>query len=121
MKKIIFALFICISLVSCKNNRNAEVLPVNDDNILTIYVTTEDWIDDENLDCEDYELEGYEDSKSIDRLDNKIQKIYICSPLRGNIEDNINKAKEYCKFVVAKMKAMPVCPHIYFTQFLHKH
>lgn len=91
---------------------------VNDDNILTIYVTTEDWIDDENLDCEDYELEGYEDSKSIDRLDNKIQKIYICSPLRGNIDDNINKAKEYCKFVVAKMKAMPVCPHIYFTQFL---
>ena len=75
-------------------------------------------IDDDNLDCEDYELEGYEDSKSIDRLDNKIQKIYICSPLRGNIEDNINKAKEYCKFVVAKMKAMPVCPHIYFTQFL---
>lgn len=86
---------------------------VNDNGVLTIYVTTEDWIDDENLDYEDYELEGYEDSKTIDGLDNKIQKIYICSPL-----SNINKAKEYCKFVVAKMKAMPVCPHIYFAQFL---
>lgn len=93
-------------------------ISVNDNGVLTIYVTTEDWIDDENLDYEDYELEGYEDSKTIDGLDSKIQKIYICSPLRGNIEDNINKAKEYCKFVVAKMKAMPVCPHIYFTQFL---
>lgn len=93
-------------------------ISVNDNGVLTIYVTTEDEIDDENLDYEDYELEGYEDSKTIDGLDNKIQKIYICSPLRGNIEDNINKAKEYCKFVVAKMKAMPVCPHIYFTQFL---
>lgn len=36
MKKIIFALFICISLVSCKNNnRNGEVLSANDDNILS--------------------------------------------------------------------------------------
>lgn len=86
---------------------------VNEDGVLTIYVTTEDEIDDDNLDCEDYELEGYENNKSIDGLDSKIQKIYICSPL-----SNINKAKEYCKFVVAKMKAMPVCPHIYFTQFL---
>ena len=32
--------------------------------------------------------------------------------------DGYDKAKEYCKFVVAKMKAIPVCPHIYFTQFL---
>lgn len=86
---------------------------VNEDGVLTIYVTTEDEIDEENLDCEDYELEGYENNKSIDGLDSKIQKIYICSPL-----SNINKAKEYCKFVVAKMKAMPVCPHIYFAQFL---
>lgn len=93
-------------------------ISVNDNGVLTIYVTTEDEIDDDNLDREDYELEGYENNKSIDGLDSKIQKIYICSPLRGNIEDNINKAKEYCKFVVAKMKAMPVCPHIYFTQFL---
>lgn len=32
MKKFIVALFICISLVSCKNNRNSEILSVNDDN-----------------------------------------------------------------------------------------
>ena len=98
---------------------------VNSDNVLTIYVTTEDDIDDDNLDCEYYELEGYDDKESIENskdssniFADKIQKIYICSPLRGNIEDNINKAKDYCKFVVAKMKAIPVCPHIYFTQFL---
>ena len=86
---------------------------VNDNDILTIYVTTEDLIDDDNLDCEDYELEGYED-----REPSNIRKVYVCSPLRGDIEGNIKKAKDYCKFVVSEMKAIPVCPHIYFTQFL---
>ena len=43
--------------------------------------------------------------------------IYICSPLRGDYERNIEKAKEYCKEVIREGH-IPICPHIYFTQFL---
>ena len=43
--------------------------------------------------------------------------VYICSPYRGDIENNIRKAREYCKMAI-KEDCMPICPHIYFTQFL---
>jgi len=43
--------------------------------------------------------------------------VYICSPLRGDIERNITKARGYCRF--AKMQgAVPLAPHTIFTQFL---
>ena len=44
-------------------------------------------------------------------------KIYICSPLRGDIEANIKKAQTYCREVILQGH-LPICPHIYFTQFL---
>ena len=44
-------------------------------------------------------------------------KIYICSPLRGDIPKNIGKALTYCR-EVALNGDMPIAPHIYFTQFL---
>ena len=48
-------------------------------------------------------------------------KIYICSPYRANtkkeVRQNINNAVQYCKDVIADGHE-PVCPHIYFTQFL---
>ena len=47
-----------------------------------------------------------------------MRKIYICSPLSGDIENNIEKAKGYCEYIVKAFGAIPVCPHIYFTQFL---
>lgn len=43
--------------------------------------------------------------------------IYVCSPLRGDIENNKAKAIQYCKEIIA-MGNMPLAPHIYFTQFL---
>jgi len=46
-----------------------------------------------------------------------MKKIFICSPLRGNIEENIRKAKEYSREVVSTGH-IPITPHIYFTQFL---
>ncbi|HCC60019.1 MAG: DUF4406 domain-containing protein [Candidatus Staskawiczbacteria bacterium RIFOXYC1_FULL_37_43] len=45
------------------------------------------------------------------------KKIYICSPLSGNIEENIEKAKEHCRDVSLK-GFLPIASHIYFTQFL---
>ena len=44
--------------------------------------------------------------------------VYIASPLRGDVERNIQRAKEYCRFVI-KQNKLPFCPHIYFTQFLN--
>lgn len=49
----------------------------------------------------------------------KKKLVYICSPLRGDYEKNINAAKEICREVVTKYPdIIPIAPHIYFTQFL---
>lgn len=45
-------------------------------------------------------------------------KVYICSPYRGNIETNTANAIRYCKFA-AERGFIPICPHIYLTQFLN--
>jgi len=47
------------------------------------------------------------------------RKIYVCSALRGDMEQNIEKAKCYCRYVVEDFGYIPVAPHIYFTQFLN--
>ena len=47
-----------------------------------------------------------------------MKKIFICSPLRGNIKENIEKAKEYSREVMSAGH-LPITPHIYFTQFLN--
>ena len=47
-----------------------------------------------------------------------VKKIYVCSRLAGDIENNIEKAKGYARFVVKEYGAIPIAPHIYFTQFL---
>lgn len=43
--------------------------------------------------------------------------IYICSPLSGNMEDNQEKARGYCRFAV-DAGYIPLAPHIYFPQFM---
>jgi len=45
------------------------------------------------------------------------KRVYICSPLRGDIERNITRAKLYCRFAFEK-GFVPWCPHLYFAQFL---
>ena len=47
-----------------------------------------------------------------------MQKIYICSALRGAMEENIRKARVYCEYVVREHGKIPIAPHIYLTQFL---
>ena len=48
-----------------------------------------------------------------------MRKIYICSALRGDMEENIRKARIYCEYVVREYGMLPIAPHIYFTQFLN--
>lgn len=45
--------------------------------------------------------------------------VYVCSPLKGDCEKNIEKARKYCKEIIEKYPdSIPIAPHIYFTQFL---
>lgn len=43
--------------------------------------------------------------------------IFICSPLRGDIEANIKKALFYCDYAAA-MGYDPFAPHCYYPRFL---
>lgn len=45
--------------------------------------------------------------------------VYICSPCRGDYEQNIAKARYYCRTIMTHYPdVIPLAPHIYFTQFL---
>lgn len=46
-----------------------------------------------------------------------MKKVYICSPLRGDYEKNIQNALDYC-LLAAKAGMMPFAPHVYCTRFL---
>jgi len=43
--------------------------------------------------------------------------VYICSPLRGNIEKNMKKAIAYCA-CAARQGVIPIAPHTTFTLYL---
>lgn len=43
--------------------------------------------------------------------------VYICSPLRGAIEENIKKANLYCEYA-AGCDTIPLAPHAIFTAYL---
>ncbi len=43
--------------------------------------------------------------------------VYVCSPLRGNVERNIYKAIGYSKYIY-RHGGIPLAPHVIFTTFL---
>lgn len=47
-----------------------------------------------------------------------MKKVYICSALRGDVDENVRKARIYCEFAAREHSVIPIAPHIYFTQFL---
>ena len=75
-----------------------------------------------------FNSEGYHDPTTYEAL-SEIRKeelaakrayrplVYICSPLAGNIDGNIEKARHYCKFAV-RNGAIPLAPHRLFPQFM---
>ena len=42
--------------------------------------------------------------------------VYICSPLRGEYEQNIKHAIRYCE-IAAGLGVIPLAPHTLFTQY----
>lgn len=41
-----------------------------------------------------------------------MKKVYICSPLGGNVAENLERAKKYAKYAL-KCGTAPVVPHFY--------
>lgn len=44
-----------------------------------------------------------------------VNKIFVCSPLRGDYEINLNNARNYCLFVVRE-GYLPIAPHLYNSE-----
>lgn len=42
--------------------------------------------------------------------------IFVCSPLRGDVKENLENAKKYSR--LASYYGIPITPHLYFTTFL---
>lgn len=75
-----------------------------------------------------FNSEGYHDPTTYEAL-SEIRKeelaakrayrplVYICSPLAGNIDGNMEKARRYCKFAV-RSGGIPLAPHLLFPQFM---
>ena len=43
--------------------------------------------------------------------------VYICSPYAGNIEANVRKAREYCRYATDQ-GCIPLAPHLFLLQFM---
>ena len=46
-----------------------------------------------------------------------MKRVFVCSPLRGDIEKNIEQARELCAEAVRRGYAS-FAPHVFYTQFL---
>ena len=46
-----------------------------------------------------------------------MKRVYICSPLKGNVSKNIIKANLYCRYAY-EQGYLPLAPHVIFTEFL---
>jgi len=42
-------------------------------------------------------------------------KIYVCSPYKGNVKENIRKAQKYSKEIY-QMGYVPICVHLYLEK-----
>ena len=70
--------------------------------------------------------EGYPDPTAATALENVARAedarvhrplVYIASPYAGESEDNISRAKGYCRFAVSK-GVIPLAPHLLYPQFM---
>ena len=70
--------------------------------------------------------EGYPDPTAATALENVARAedarvhrslVYIASPYAGETEDNISRAKEYCRFAIRK-GVIPLAPHLHYPQFM---
>ena len=46
-----------------------------------------------------------------------MEKVFVCSPYRGDVKRNVALTEAICRKVIAEEKAVPFAPHLYFTRF----
>lgn len=66
------------------------------------------------------DLTAYEALLAIEREERKAAfrpLVFICSPLAGDVEHNLEQARRFCRFAVTK-GAIPLAPHLLFPQFM---
>ena len=56
--------------------------------------------------------------KKFNLTDEYYPLVYVCSPYRGNIDENIINARKYSRFAFDK-KNIPIAPHLLYPQFLN--
>ena len=67
--------------------------------------------------------EGYPDPTPHEALTKILREkkfmplVYICSPYRGDTENNTRKAREYCRYAL-EQNAIPFAPHLLYPQFM---
>lgn len=72
-----------------------------------------------------FNSEGYYDPTPHEALTNIMNEkrpvfkplVYICSPYAGDIEGNIKRACNFCRFALEE-NCIPIAPHLMFPQFM---
>ena len=68
---------------------------------------------------ENKEVLEYKDLlEKFDKADKYYPLVYVCSPYRGNIDENIINARNYSRFTFDK-KNIPITPHLLYPQFIN--
>ena len=69
-----------------------------------------------------YDPTAYEAMSIIEKEERALRAfrpiVYICSPFAGEVEKNIEAARNYSRFAVDK-GCIPIAPHLLFPQFLN--
>jgi hypothetical protein len=73
-----------------------------------------------------YNAEGYYDPtayEALSRIERESKKmpfrplVYICSPYSGDVEKNVKKAREHCRFAL-NSGCIPIAMHLLLPQFM---
>jgi hypothetical protein len=68
---------------------------------------------------ENKEVLEYKDLlEKFDKADKYYPLVYVCSPYRGNIDENIINARKYSRFTFDE-KNIPITPHLLYPQFIN--
>ena len=68
---------------------------------------------------ENKEVLEYKDLlEKFDKADKYYPLVYVCSPFRGNIDENVINARKYSRFTFDE-KNIPITPHLLYPQFIN--
>ena len=68
---------------------------------------------------ENKEVLEYKDLlEKFDKADKYYPLVYVCSPFRGNRDENVINARKYSRFTFDK-KNIPITPHLLYPQFIN--